>query len=34
MTGRPLGKDGFLTKLTRHIGHEVKARPVGRPRNW
>ena len=31
-TGRPLGSDGFLSKLEKLLGRRVRALPVGRPR--
>lgn len=31
-TGRPLGSDGFLSKLENLLGHRVRPLPVGRPR--
>ena len=30
-TGRPLGTDGFLSKLEKMLGRRVRPLPVGRP---
>jgi putative transposase len=32
MTGRPLGTEGFITKLSRRLGRELRALPRGRPK--
>jgi hypothetical protein len=32
MTGRPLGSDGFVSKLERLLGRRLRALPEGRPR--
>ena len=31
-TGRPLGSDGFVSKLETLLGRRVRPLPVGRPR--
>ena len=33
-TGRPLGSDGFLSKVEKGRGRRVRPLPVGRPRGW
>ena len=32
--GRPLGSDGFLSKIERLLGRRVRPLPVGRPKGW
>ena len=32
--GRPLGSDGFLSKVERLLGRRVRALPTGRPKGW
>ena len=31
-TGRPLGSDGFISKLESKLGRRLRALPVGRPK--